>query len=164
MEVLLLRRRLHPWGDMRPLGRFSRITLGLLFLGALTAPLFVQLGRWPLVDPDEGRNAEVAREMLVAGRWVVPHFDGVQTKMSPALGSKPSQRRLSMTALRYSRMTSPPLQTRLIPNRRIASANAAKQPTVKIADISSAGQNVVLVMSHGNRRNIGSVGNTYQNV
>ena len=31
---------------------------------------------------------------------VVPHFDGVQTKMSSSRGSKPAQRALSITALR----------------------------------------------------------------
>lgn len=33
--------------------------------------------RVPLVDPDEGRNAEVAREMAVDGDVVIPHLDGM---------------------------------------------------------------------------------------
>lgn len=28
-----------------------------------------------LIDPDEGRNAEVAREMMVSGNYVVPHLN-----------------------------------------------------------------------------------------
>src|SRR5262249_27515871 len=41
----------------------------------IAAPYFYGLGRWPLLEPDEGRNAEVAREMLAFGQWSVPHFN-----------------------------------------------------------------------------------------
>src|SRR5215510_2486570 len=37
---------------------------------------------------------------------VVPHLGGVQTKTSPGRGSKPAQRRLSATAVRYGRSAS----------------------------------------------------------
>ena len=33
--------------------------------------------RYPLLDPDEGRNAEVAREMAKSGDIVIPHLAGV---------------------------------------------------------------------------------------
>lgn len=38
--------------------------------------LMAQLGRFPLLQPDEGRNAEVAREMHTEGHWLVPLLNG----------------------------------------------------------------------------------------
>ena len=49
------------------------VGLGLLALSAL--PFLYALDTWPLMEPDEGRNAEVAREMLLLGSWSVPHFN-----------------------------------------------------------------------------------------
>ena len=47
-------------------------------------PSSTGLGRWPLLEPDEGRNAEVAREMLELGRWSVPHFNHLPYLDKPA--------------------------------------------------------------------------------
>jgi 4-amino-4-deoxy-L-arabinose transferase-like glycosyltransferase len=46
----------------------------LLFAVCLTT-LFYQLGTAGLFEPDEGRNAEKAREVLLLNDWVTPHED-----------------------------------------------------------------------------------------
>jgi len=48
--------------------------LGLLLAVCLTA-FFWQLGTAALFEPDEGRNAEKAREILLLNDWVTPHED-----------------------------------------------------------------------------------------
>ena len=50
--------------------------LPVLLLAAALA-LGFDLGGYPLFDPDEGRNAEVAREMASTNDYVLPHFDGL---------------------------------------------------------------------------------------
>ena len=44
-----------------------------LFFCAVVVALFYQLGAAALFEPDEGRNAEKAREILVLRDWVTPH-------------------------------------------------------------------------------------------
>lgn len=58
----------------------------LLFALALTGMLlFFKLGDRPFRDPDEGRYAEIAREMAVTGDWIVPRLYGVDYMRKPAL-------------------------------------------------------------------------------
>ena len=46
--------------------------------------LCFRLGSLPLLQPDEGRNAEVAREMKASGAWLVPTYNGVDYLDKPA--------------------------------------------------------------------------------
>src|SRR4030042_3244809 len=47
-----------------------------LLLGFCFVLLFLNLGRWDLWNPDEPRYAQVAREMVEGGDWVLMHFNG----------------------------------------------------------------------------------------
>jgi len=48
------------------------------------ATLCFRLGHLPLLQPDEGRNAEVGREMKESGAWLVPTYNGVAYLDKPA--------------------------------------------------------------------------------
>ena len=58
--------------------------LALLAL-ALVVVFGFRLGSHPLYNPDEGRYAEVPREMVATGDWVTPHLDGVKYLEKPPL-------------------------------------------------------------------------------
>ncbi len=60
----------------------SFIALIGLFLLLYILPLGVR----PLVVPDESRYAEIPREMIGSGDWVVPHLNGLQYFEKPAFG------------------------------------------------------------------------------
>ena len=46
--------------------------------------LFFRLGTLPLLQPDEGRNAEVAREMKLSGAWLSPSYNDLAYLDKPA--------------------------------------------------------------------------------
>jgi len=58
----------------------------LVLLFVLFAALFAwRLGSSPLINPDEGRYAEVPREMVASGDWVTPRLNGVPYFEKPPL-------------------------------------------------------------------------------
>jgi 4-amino-4-deoxy-L-arabinose transferase-like glycosyltransferase len=50
-----------------------------------TALWFALLAQRPLYDPDEGRYAEIPREMLSGGDWVIPHLNALAYLEKPPL-------------------------------------------------------------------------------
>jgi len=69
----------HPAGAARR----RSIYVGLL---ALVAVLWLALlPLRPLFNPDEGRYAEIPREMLASGDWIIPHLNGLAYIEKPPL-------------------------------------------------------------------------------
>jgi len=52
---------------------------------ALAAVWLVTIQIRPMLDPDEGRYAEIPREMVASGDWVTPRLDGLKYFEKPAL-------------------------------------------------------------------------------
>lgn len=44
-------------------------------LALIVVVRFLALGAYPLMDPTEGRYAEISREMATSGNWIVPQFE-----------------------------------------------------------------------------------------
>jgi 4-amino-4-deoxy-L-arabinose transferase-like glycosyltransferase len=65
--------------------RILRTLAPIGVLACAIAPFAIGLGTWALFEPDEGRNAEIAREMLVSGDWAVPHLNGLPFLDKPPL-------------------------------------------------------------------------------
>lgn len=57
----------------------------LLLLGLLVSAFFIFLGSRGLNEPDEGRYAELGREMAVSGDWLTPRLNGFEHFQKPPL-------------------------------------------------------------------------------
>ncbi len=69
-----------------PLGLAPRERWTYWALAALLALLWLAtLSARPLFNPDEGRYAEIPREMLSGGDWVIPHLNGLAYIEKPPL-------------------------------------------------------------------------------
>jgi 4-amino-4-deoxy-L-arabinose transferase-like glycosyltransferase len=66
-----------------PESRRARLRLGIIIAAAVA--WFALLGARPLFNPDEGRYAEIPREMLATGDWLVPRLNSLVYIEKPPL-------------------------------------------------------------------------------
>jgi len=66
-------------------GRTKRIVYVALILAFSYLFLFYNLGAYSLKEPDEGRYAEIPREMVASGDYMVPHLNFVRYFEKPPL-------------------------------------------------------------------------------
>lgn len=64
-----------------PLNRIALVFL----IAALAVIWFAPLGLRHLIPSDEGRYAEMAREMFVTGDWITPRYNGYKYFEKPPL-------------------------------------------------------------------------------
>ena len=60
--------------------RWIIATLAIVLVG-----LSFRINGYPLLEPDEGRNAEIAREMAVSNNYLIPRLNGLPYVDKPVL-------------------------------------------------------------------------------
>jgi 4-amino-4-deoxy-L-arabinose transferase-like glycosyltransferase len=68
-----------------PATRSNTKVLRAVCVVLFTISWFAILGMRALYDPDEGRYAEIPREMLATGQWVIPHLNALAYLEKPPL-------------------------------------------------------------------------------
>lgn len=63
----------------------TRPWLAALFIAFVLLVWFAGIEYRSLIEPDEGRYAEIAREMFASSDWVMPRFDGIKFYDKPPL-------------------------------------------------------------------------------
>lgn len=81
-RLLYLRSSLSDIGGSVPNSSRHLLVIALVVLGVVW---FWGLGHRPLFQTDEGRYAEIPREMLVSGNWVTPRLNGFRYFEKPPL-------------------------------------------------------------------------------
>ncbi len=71
-------------GAWEPDARTARF-LGLVLALTICALYLYGICGFPLAEPDEGRYAEIPREMLLSGDWITPHLNFVKYFEKPPL-------------------------------------------------------------------------------